>query len=121
MKQEQYPFLTALEARGSFARMGEPLSNLVVEVRGGRLFITGVTPLRDDGDRYTETGSAYSYELEGAEAEKLLSALSHDFKGRPEAAIAREFEFSRLRCPLKEYLDSLQINYQYYFTKGDPL
>jgi hypothetical protein len=121
MKREQYPFLTALEARGGLARMGEPLSSLVVEVRSGRLLITGVTPLRDDGDRYTETGSEYFYELESAEAEKLLAALSHDFKGRPETAIAREFEFSRLCCPLKEYLDSLQLNYQYHFTKGDPL
>ena len=121
MKREQCPLLSALEARGSIALTGAPLSSIIVEVRSERLTITGVTPLRDDGDRYTESGSEYFYELEGVEAEKLLAALCRHSRDRPEVTIAREFEFSRPRCPLKDYLDDLRLTYQYHFAKGEAL
>lgn len=121
MKQEPYPLLRAFEARGGIALTGDPLASLVVEVRDGRLTITGVTPLLDDGDRYTESGSEYFYELESAEAEKLLSALSRHSEKKPEFTIAHEFEFSRPHCPLRDYLDGLQLTYQYHFTKGEAL
>ena len=121
MKREQCPLLSALEARGSIALTGAPLSSIIVEVRSERLTITGVTPLLDDGDRYTESGSEYLYELESAEAEKLLSALSRHSEKKPEFTIAHEFEFSRPHCPLRDYLDGLQLTYQYHFTKGEAL
>ena len=121
MKQEPYPLLNALHARGAAAYTGAPLSSLLIEVRGGQLHITGITPLRSDGDRYTETGTEYCYILESGEAEKLLSALSRHSRERPERVIADSFEFSRPQCPLKDYLDSLQIGYQYDAAEGDRL
>lgn len=121
MEREQYHLLMALEARGGFALEGAPLSAILIEVRGGCLYIAGVTPLLDNGDRYTESGSEYSYELESAEAEKLLDVLCRHFRDRPEVTIVREFEFSRPHCPLKTYLDELQLIYQYHFMKGEAL
>ena len=115
-----YPCLDALRGRGDAAYTGEPFSFLLVEVRDDRLQITGAGPLADDGDRYIRTGGEFRYLLEGAEAERLLTALSH-CADRPERVIAREFEFSRPRCPLRDYLDALHITYQYHATKGEPL
>ena len=116
----QYPCLNALRGRGDAAYTGEPFSFLLVEVRNDCLQITGAGPLADDGERYTRTGGEFRYLLEGAEAERLLSVLSR-CADRPERVIAREFEFSRPRCPLKDYLDALHITYQYEETKGEPL
>lgn len=121
MKKESYPLLSALHARGAAAYTGAPLSSLLIEVRGEQLYITGVTPLRDDGDGYVETGTEYCYILRSGEAEKLLSALSQYSQERPERVIADSFEFSRPQCPLKEYLDSLQIIYQYHAVEGEKM
>ena len=110
---EQFPHLRALYGRGSAAYTGAPLSFLLIEVCGGKLYITGEMPLRDDGDHYTAPGSAYQYVLDGYAAERLLSALARSSQKVPEAVIAEEFEFSRPGNPLKDYLDSLGINYNY--------
>lgn len=118
---KRYPLLTAFGVRGPFTVTGKPLSSLLIEVRGWRLFITGVTPLCDDGDRYTATGAEYGYVLGPAAAEQLLAALSRDFNGRAEDVIAQEFEFSHPHWPLREYLDDLQLTYEYYYTEGMPL
>ena len=118
MKQEDCLRLNALLARGPAAYTGAPLASLLVEVRGGRLYITGVTPLEDDGERYTGPGREYGYILEGGEAEKLLSALARYDGGHPERLIASSFEFSRPRCPLGDYLDSLGIAYRYWEAGG---
>lgn len=120
-RRRSHPLLTALRARGSIAVEGAPLSYLLVEVRGGRLMITGRTPLKDDGSHYTHTGDAYRYVLEGGEAEKLLGALCRDFGSRPERSIVREFEFSRPRRPLYEYLDDLHLKYEYHIVKGEAI
>ena len=121
MEQKNYPPLSALSERGPLVYEGAPLSSLLIEVRGGRLYIHVVTPLRDDGDHYIESGSEHDYILESGEAEKLLAALSGNTGKKPDQIIAREFEFSRPQCPLKEYLDDLRLTYQYHFTKGEPL
>lgn len=118
---KRYPLLTAFGARGPFAFTGKPLSSLLIEVRGCQLFITGVTPLRDNGDRYTATGAEYGYVLGPAAAEQLLAALGRDFNGRAEEIIPREFEFFNPRWQLKQYLDDLQLSYVYYFAAGEPL
>ena len=62
-----YPLLTALYGRGGATWTGAPLSWLRVEAKGERLFISGMTPLVDDGERFIQDGSAYSYILEGEE------------------------------------------------------
>ena len=121
MSQTSYPLLTALMGRGPAAYTGEPFSFLLVEVRSGCLQITGATPLHNDGDRYTQTGTEYRYVMESAEAEKLLEAITRHSKDRPERILAETFEFSRPHCPLKDYLDSLHLTYQYQETKGEPL
>ena len=112
-KPEQFPRLNALYGRGSAAYAGAPLSFLLIEVRGGNLYITGATPLRDDGDRYTAPGSEYQYVLGSSAAEQLLCALARGSQKASEAVIAEEFEFSRPGNPLKDYLDSLGIQYDY--------
>lgn len=114
------PLLDALEGRGPAAYTGAPLSFLLVEVSGGRLCLTGALPLSDNGDCYTRTGAEYRYELERGEAEKLLSALCRG-GGRPERILADTFEFSRPDYPLKDYLDSLQISYQYQQWEGESI
>lgn len=119
--EQQYPRLNALYARGAAAYTGAPLASLLIEVRGGHLYITGVTPLRSKGDNYVETGTEYCYILESGEAEKLLFALSQHSHEKPERIIADSFEFSRPQCLLKEYLDSLEIVYQYYVVKGEKI
>ena len=121
MMYEQYPMLTELYARGSAAFEGMPLASLLIEVRGGQLFITGTTSLRDDGEHYIETGAEYCYILESAEAEKLLAALSRRSKDRPEKVIAEEFEFSRPDCRLKDYLDEEGIACRYEWSPGEPI
>ena len=121
MSKESFPLLTALAGRGPAAYTGEPFSFLLVEVRGGDLCITGSTPLRSDGERYIQSGTEYSYTIPSEDAEKLLTSLTHYFHGRPERILADTFEFARPHCPLKEYLDSLQLAYQYQATKGEPL
>ena len=120
-ERERYPLLTAFGERGPFTFTGAPLSSLVIEVRGTHLSIIGVTPLRDDGERYIQSGAEYEYRLEGMAGEKLLSALRADFGGRPALVIAWEFEFSKPHCPLTEYLDCLQLVYEYYYTEGNLL
>lgn len=121
MKLDQYAHIMAMYSRGDTTFTGAPLSYLRVEIRGGSLYITGVTPLEEDGDRYTAAGTEYQYVLEGEQAEKLLSALSAHGENRPERRIAEEFEFSRPDCLLKDYLDHLHIAYQYYVTPGEKL
>ena len=69
---EQFPRLHALYGRGSATYTGAPLSFLLIEVRGGKLYITGEMPLHDDGDHYTAPGSAYQYVLDGYAAEQLF-------------------------------------------------
>ena len=61
----KYPFLTALCGRGGTTWTGAPLSWLQVEAKGERLYISGTTPLVDDGERFIQNGAAYSYMLEG--------------------------------------------------------
>ena len=56
MNLQPHPLLTALYARGGAAYAGELLSYLLIEVRGECLWITGVTPLRDNGYRFTASG-----------------------------------------------------------------
>lgn len=119
MNQNCYPLLWDLEGRGPAAYTGEPCSYLLIEVRGGRLEISGQTPFRDDGDRYTQAGTEYRYILESAEAEKLLAALTQNIRARPERILAESFEFSRPDNPLKTYLDALHLTYQYDRTKGE--
>lgn len=104
----------ALSGRGSAAYTVAPLSFLLIEVRGGKLYITGAMPLHDDGDHYTVHGSKYQYVFDGYAAERLLSALARGSQKVPEAVIAEEFEFSRPGNPLKDYLDSFNIKYDYY-------
>lgn len=111
---EQFPRLRALYGRGSAAYTGAPLSFLLIEVRGGKLYITGEMPLHDDGDHYTALGSEYQYVLDGYAAEQLLSALARGSQKVPEAVIAEEFEFSRPNNPLRDYLDSLNLDYEYF-------
>ena len=93
MKLDQYTHIMAMYSRGDTTFTGAPLSYLHVEIRGGSLYITGVTPLEEDGDRYTAAGTEYQ----------------------------EEFEFSRPDCLLKDYLDHLHIAYQYYVTPGEKL
>lgn len=121
MEIEQYPLLTALYARGPAAFTGEPLSYLLIEVRGGNLYITGATPLRSAGDHYTESGWEYCYVLDSGEAEKLLESLVRYHHKRPEEVIAGSFEFFRPQCLLKDYMDSLEITYQYHATEPERL
>ena len=121
MNLQQHPLLTALYARGGAAYAGELLSYLLIEVRGECLWITGVTPLRDNGCRFTASGREYHYILECNAAEKFLSTLCQNTSETPEHIIARDFEFSRPHCLLKDYLDSLQIPYQYHVLPEAPL
>lgn len=121
MRDETYPLLEALRGRGPSAYTGEPLSYLLVEVRGQQLQLTGATPLRFSGGGSVRTGSEYRYTLEAGEAEKLLAALARDSGGRPEQIIAREFEFSWPERTLKDYLDTLGLTYQYEITEGELL
>ena len=118
MNKNTYPLLWDLEGRGGAAYTGAPCSYLLIEVRGGRLEITGRTPLRDDGDRYIQGGTEYRYVLESAEAEKLFAALSPDPRARPERILAESFEFSRPDCLLKTYLDALGLSYDYESAEG---
>ena len=117
----KYPFLAALSGRGGATWTGAPLSWLRVEAKGERLYISGVTPLVDDGDRFIRDGSAYSYVLEGGDAERLLASLSKRPGQRPEAVIAETFEFSRPDCPLKDYIDDLGIRCEYHRSGGEIL
>lgn len=121
MSEQAYPLLEALRARGSAAYTGEPLSYLLVEVRGERLLLTGATPLRFPRDGPIRTGAEYRYILEAGQAEKLLAALSRASGDRPEQRIAREFELSWPERPLKDYLDGLGLTYQYEYTEGESL
>ena len=121
MSQKSYPLLTALAGRGPAAYTGEPFSFLLVEVRNGCLQITGATPLRSDGDHYTQAGTEYWYIMESPEAERLLETLTQHSRDRPERILADTFEFSRPLCPLKDALDSLHLTYQYQAIKGEPL
>lgn len=116
MNPSQHPLLDALKGRGPSAYAGEPLSFLLIEVQEDQLQITGATPLRHNGDRYTQGGQEYRYILKEEEAEKLLSALSRHPGDRPERVIAQEFEFSWPDRPLKDYLDTLHLSYQYDCT-----
>ena len=117
----KYPLLTALCGRGGAVWTGAPLSWLRVEVKGERLFISGMTPLADDGDHFIQDGSAYSYMLEGEDAEKLLVSLSQNPEERPERVIAEAFEFSHPDHTLKEYVDSLGIRCEYHCSRGEIL
>lgn len=121
MSDRTYPLLEALRGRGPSAYTGEPLSYLLVEVRGEQLQLTGATPLRFPDTGRIRGGSEYRYALEAGEAEKLLAALTRDSGGRPEQAIARDFEFSWPERPLKDYLDALGLTYQYEVTEGELL
>jgi len=115
----KYPFLTALRGRGGTTWTGAPLSWLRVEAKGERLYISGTTPLVDDGERFIQNGAAYSYMLEGEDAEKLLASLSKHPGKRPETVIAETFEFSRPDYLLKEYIDDLGIRYEYHSSSGE--
>lgn len=121
MDMIQYPLLTALYGRGGTTWTGAPLSWLRVEVKGERLFISGMTPLVDDGERFIQDGSTYTYILEGADAEKLLASLSQDPEKKPETIIAEMFEFSRPNSILKEYIDDLGIHCEYHCSRGEIL
>lgn len=109
--------LTALKARGPLSRTGPPLSSVLIEIRGEYLCISGTTPLKDNGTRYTHSGAEYEYILESAEAEKLLASLG----SRPEQAIAERFEFTYPHRPLSDYLDRLGIKYTFHLTTGERL
>ena len=116
-----YPLLTALYGRGGATWTGAPLSWLRVEAKGERLFISGMTPLVDDGERFIQDGTAYSYILEGEDAENLLASLSKNSAKKPETIIAEMFEFSRPNSTLKEYLDDLGIHCEYHCSRGEIL
>lgn len=117
----KYPFLTALSGRGGTTWTGAPLSWLQIEAKGERLYISGMTPLVDNGESFIRNGSTYSYMLEGEDAEALLASLSKNSEKRPETVIAETFEFSRPDYMLKEYIDDLGLHYEYHFTEGEIL
>lgn len=117
----KYPFLTALRGRGGTTWTGAPLSWLRVEAKGERLYISGMTPLVDDGEHFIQDGSTYSYILECDDAEKLLASLCKKTGEKPENIIAEMFEFSRPDCLLKEYIDSLGLQCEYHYSNGQPV
>ena len=119
MNPERYPHLSALAGRGPAAYTGDCCSYLLVEVRGGRLYIAGATPFRERRGRWFCSGEEYCYILDSEAAEALLTALSRANRDRPERALAENFELARPDYPLGKYLDRLRLDYRYEVTEGE--